>query len=431
MLGGWIVAGVTVPDHVVVVGAGFVGLSTAWYLQEAGVKVTVVDRGGVAAGSSWGNAGWLTPALTLPIAEPAIFKNGLKMMLDPASPLYIPLKADAKLLRFLIGFAWHSTPRKWEEAMRVYSEIGATGLDAFDEIAQATTAGPGVQELTKPADPFLTGFTSLKDRDGLLHEFEMIEKTGGEVDYELLTGDELRGIEPTLSNKVAAGVAIKNQRYLNPPKFMESLAESVVARGGDIIGNFNVTDVRDNGKSVTIIGSEGRSITADHVVLATGAWMTDMAKKFGVNVVVQAGRGYSFTVEPEDMPTHPIYFPAQRVACTPLGDRFRIAGTMEFRDVNHKLEPKRIEAIVAAATPVYKGINWENRKEEWVGGRPCTADGMPLVGQTGSARVSVGGGHGMWGVALGPLTGKILAAQITGQQAPSIARHFNPLRKGF
>ncbi|HCJ53899.1 MULTISPECIES: NAD(P)/FAD-dependent oxidoreductase [Glutamicibacter] len=431
MLGGWIVAGVTVPDHVVVVGAGFVGLSTAWYLQEAGVKVTVVDRGGVAAGSSWGNAGWLTPALTLPIAEPAIFKNGLKMMLDPASPLYIPLKADAKLLRFLIGFAWHSTPKKWEEAMRVYSEIGATGLDAFDEIAQATTAGPGVQELTKPADPFLTGFTSLKDRDGLLHEFEMIEKTGGEVDYELLTGDELRGIEPTLSNKVAAGVAIKNQRYLNPPKFMESLAESVVARGGDIIGNFNVTDVRDNGKSVTIIGSEGRSITADHVVLATGAWMTDMANKFGVNVVVQAGRGYSFTVEPEDMPTHPIYFPAQRVACTPLGDRFRIAGTMEFRDVNHKLEPKRIEAIVAAATPVYKGINWENRKEEWVGGRPCTADGMPLVGQTGSARVSVGGGHGMWGVALGPLTGKILAAQITGQQAPSIARHFNPLRKGF
>ncbi|MCZ4149541.1 amino acid dehydrogenase, partial [Escherichia coli] len=178
---------------------------------------------------------------------------------------------------------------------------------------------------------------------------------------------------------------IKNQRYINPPKFMDSLAESVIARGGDIIGAFNVTDVRDNGGSVTVIGSEGRAITADHVVLATGAWMTDMASKFGVNVVVQAGRGYSFTVEPEDMPTHPIYFPTQRVACTPLGDRFRIAGTMEFRDANHKLEPKRIEAIVAAATPVYKGINWENRKEEWVGGRPCTADGLPLIGQTASS----------------------------------------------
>ncbi|HAY42697.1 MAG TPA: amino acid dehydrogenase [Micrococcaceae bacterium] len=419
------------PDHVVIVGAGFVGLSTAWYLQEAGVKVTVVDRGGVASGSSWGNAGWLTPALTLPIAEPSIFSSGLKMMFDPASPLYIPLKADGKLLRFLLGFTWHSTPKKWEEAMRIYSEIGTHGLDAFDEISEGTSAGPGVAEKTKPADPFLTGFTSFKDRDALLHEFEMIQKTGGSVDYELLSGDELRAIEPTLSNNVAAGVAIKNQRYINPPKFMESLAESVVARGGDIIGSFNVTDVRDNGGSVTVIGSEGRAITADHVVMATGAWMTDLAKKFGVNVVVQAGRGYSFTVEPESMPTHPIYFPSQRVACTPLGDRFRIAGTMEFRDVNHKLEPKRIEAIVAAAAPVYQGINWENRKEEWVGGRPCTADGMPLVGQTSSPRVSVGGGHGMWGVALGPLTGKILAEQITGQTVSTLARHFNPLRKGF
>ncbi|MGP9526896.1 NAD(P)/FAD-dependent oxidoreductase [Glutamicibacter sp. AOP5-A2-18] len=424
-------AGMTAPDHVVVVGAGFIGLSTAWYLQEAGVKVTVVDRGGVASGSSWGNAGWLTPALTLPIAEPSIFSNGLKMMLDPTSPLYIPLSADAKLLRFLIGFAWHSMPKRWEDAMRVFSEIGVTGLDAFDEISQHTAAGPGVAEHSKAADPFLTGFTSLKDRNALLHEFEMIEKTGGTVDFELLSGDQLRGIEPTLSDRVAAGVAIKNQRYINPPKFIASLAESVVARGGDIIGAFNVTDIRDNKNSVTVIGSEGRAITADHVVLATGAWMTDMAQKFGVNVVVQAGRGYSFTVEPEYMPTHPIYFPTQRVACTPLGDRFRIAGTMEFRDVNHKLEPKRIEAIVAAATPVYKGINWENRKEEWVGGRPCTADGLPLVGQTRSPRISVGGGHGMWGVALGPLTGKILAARITGQEVPTIARHFNPLRKGF
>lgn len=141
------------PDHVVIVGAGFVGLSTAWYLQESGVKVTVVDRGGVASGSSWGNAGWLTPALTLPIAEPSIFSNGLKMMFDPASPLYIPLKADGKLLRFLLGFTWHSTPKKWEEAMRIYSEIGTHGLDAFDELAEGTSAGPGVAE--KPSQQIL------------------------------------------------------------------------------------------------------------------------------------------------------------------------------------------------------------------------------------------------------------------------------------
>ncbi|MDO5745881.1 MAG: FAD-dependent oxidoreductase, partial [Micrococcaceae bacterium] len=81
--------------------------------------------------------------------------------------------------------------------------------------------------------------------------------------------------------------------------------------------------------------------------------------------------------------------------------------------------------------PVYKGINWENRKEEWVGGRPCTADGLPLVGATKSPRVHVGGGHGMWGVALGPLSGKMIAAGILGKEKPAVARHFNALRKGF
>ncbi|GAA4366707.1 NAD(P)/FAD-dependent oxidoreductase [Paeniglutamicibacter cryotolerans] len=416
------------PEHVVIVGAGFVGLSTAWYLQERGTRVTVVDRGGVASGSSWGNAGWLTPALTLPLSEPAVLKYGLKTMFDPASPLYIPFSANPQLLRFLIGFARHCTPGKWREAMSVFSEIGATGLDAFDEIAESTDAGPGVKEKTVVADPFLTAFKTLADRDGLLHEFEGIRATGGTVDFDLMTGDEIRSLEPTLGHEVVAGVAIKNQRFLNPPKFMDSLAESVRARGGEIIGSFNVTDIRDIGSGVKVIGSEGRELHGDHVVVASGAWLNRLAKDFGVKRVVQAGRGYSFTVVPENMPTHPLYFPAQRVACTPLGDRFRVAGTMEFRDADHPLEKRRIEAIVAAARPLYTGIDWSERKEEWVGARPCTTDGLPLIGATRSQRVHVAGGHGMWGVALGPLTGKMLAASICGEATPSVMRHFNPLR---
>lgn len=416
------------PEHVVIVGAGIVGLSTAWYLQERGTRVTVVDRGGVASGSSWGNAGWLTPALTLPLSEPSVLTYGLKTMFDPASPLYIPLSANPQLLRFLIGFARHCTPRKWREAMRVFAEIGTTGLDAYDEIAESTDAGPGVQEKTVVADPFLTGFKNLKNRDALLHEFEGIRSNGGVVDFDLMSGEEIRTLEPTLGHEVVAGVAIRNQRFINPPKFMESLAESVTARGGEIIGSFNVADVRDLGSGVKIIGSEGRELHADLVVVANGAWLNRIAKDFGVKRVVQAGRGYSFTVVPEVMPTRPIYFPAQRVACTPLGDRFRISGTMEFRQADHRLEKRRIEAIVAAARPLYTGIDWDDRKEEWVGSRPCTTDGLPLIGATKSPRVHVAGGHGMWGIALGPLTGKMLAASISGAETPAVMRHFDPLR---
>lgn len=440
------------PEHVVVIGAGMVGLATAWYLQERGVKVTILDRDGVAAGSSWGNAGWLTPALTLPLSEPSVLTYGLKTMFDPASPLYIPLSVKPSLIRFLLGFARHCTPGKWREAMAVFSEIGATGLDAFDEISEGnaisrigragsingtgaagnnaatTTLGTGVVEPTKPAEPFLTGFKSLKDREGLLHEFEGIRAAGGEVEFDLLSAGEIRAMEPTLGTGVKAGVAIHHQRFINPPRFMDSLADSVIARGGEITTDFEVADIREHAHGVEVVDAHGRIQGADAVVIATGAWLGKLARKFGVKRVVQAGRGYSFTVVPEAMPTHPIYFPAQRVACTPLGDRFRVAGTMEFRDADHRLEPKRIEAIVAAASPMFSGINWEDRQEEWVGSRPCTTDGLPLIGATRSQRVHVAGGHGMWGMALGPLTGKMLAASITGDATPAVMRHFNPLR---
>ena len=414
-----------VPGHVVVVGAGMVGLSTAWYLQEEGVRVTVVDRGGVASGSSWGNAGWLTPALTLPLSEPSVLSYGLKAMLDPASPLYIPLSADPTLLKFLAGFARNCTPGKWRAAMGVFAEVGGTGLDAFDEIAQGSNA---VVEPTHPADPFLTGFASAKDRDALVKEFNVIRETGGSVDYTLMSGEQIRELEPTLGAGVVAGIEIRNQRFIDPPAFMDSLAASVTARGATIVGAFNVVDVRDTGTGVVVIGSEGRSLPADAVVLATGAWLGTLARKFGVKRVVQAGRGYSFTVVPEAMPTHPIYFPAQRVACTPLGDRFRVAGMMEFKDADAPLDPRRIKAIVAAASPMFTGIDWEDRAEEWVGSRPCTTDGFPLIGASTSPRVHVAGGHGMWGIALGPLTGKMVAAEMTGKTPPAIMRHFSPLR---
>ena len=115
------------PDHVIVVGAGMVGLSTAWFLQREGVRVTVVDRGGVAAGSSWGNAGWLAPSLTLPLPDPAILAGGIKATLSPSSPVYVPLTTNPRLLKFLADFTRHCTPSKWKAAMAVFNQANAAG----------------------------------------------------------------------------------------------------------------------------------------------------------------------------------------------------------------------------------------------------------------------------------------------------------------
>lgn len=408
--------------RVVVVGAGFAGLSTAWFLQERGVEVTVLDRTGVAADASWGNAGWLAPALTLPLPEPAVLRYGIRSMLTPSSPVYVPPAVDLRLWRFLVGFARHCTPRRWRAAMTVFAEVNRSALGAYDDLARG-----GVVEQTRPADPFLAAFASEDDRRVLVEEFRQVTAAGGEVDFDLLDGDTIRTLEPLLGDGVRAGIRLRGQRFVDPPRFVAALADSVRDRGGAVVTGCEVQAVRDDARGVRVVGTDGADRAADAVVLATGARLTGLVRPFGVRTPVQAGRGYSFSVRPADLPKNPIYFPAQRVACTPLHDRFRIAGMMEFRRPDAPLDPRRIQAIVDAARPLLTGIDWSARTEEWVGSRPCTPDGLPLVGGTRSARVFVAGGHGMWGVALGPLTGRLLADAMTGTPA-AVLRHFDPLR---
>lgn len=412
------------PAHVVIVGAGIVGLSTAWYLQEHGVQVTVLEKTGVSAGASWGNAGWIAPALTLPLPEPSIFRYGIKAVVSPSSPVYIPLSADPKLLRFLAGFAWYSMPARWRKNMATFAEINKWGVDSFDRMADG-----GVADKAIVAEPFLTGFVSERDRQVLEHEFAEIAARGGHVDYEKITGDELRAIEPTVSDKVTLGIRIAGQRYINPPVYVDSLADAVRARGGDIRVGVGVIGINDLGAAgVELLTADGETVRGDQVVVATGTWLGALTKKFGVKQVVQAGRGYSFSVKPEVVPTHPIYFPMQRVACTPLGDRLRVGGMMEFRPADAAPDQRRIRTMVEAARPLFDGVDWDDRQDEWVGSRPCTIDGLPLIGTTTSPRVHVAGGHGMWGVTLGPFTGRILADSITGNGNHELLKHFDPLR---
>ncbi len=407
------------PDQVIVVGAGIVGLSTAWFLQQRGVEVTVVERDAVAAGSSWGNAGWLAPALTMPLPDPAILSTGVRAALSPSSPVYVPFAVDPRLWRFLAGFLRHCTPRRWRSAMSVFNEANAQALAAYDDV-------PGAP--TKSAEPFLAAFDSAQDRQVLLDEFA---HAGGTVDYELLDADAVHRLEPLLSREVTHGVRIHHQRFINPGEYVGALADAVIAAGGSIRTGADVQRIVDTGNGAEVRLASGESLRADRIVIANGAWMSDLARPFGVKAVVQAGRGYSFTVRPWRVPSGPVYFPAQRVACTPLGDAaagLRVAGMMEFRSPDAPLDPRRIDAIVAAAGRMFEGVDWSSRTSEWVGSRPCTADGLPLVGATSSPRVFVAGGHGMWGVALGPLTGRLLAEQITTGVVPGLLRAFDPLR---
>ncbi|MEN3122771.1 FAD-dependent oxidoreductase [Janibacter sp. LM] len=411
------------PRKVAVVGAGMVGLSTAWFLQEHGVEVEVLDRTGVAAGSSWGNAGWITPGISTPLPDPAVLSYGIKAVISPASPVYVPVTTDPRLLKFLAAFTRNSTMRRWSLSMRALVPINGRALPAFDVLAAGGVTAPAHE-----AKSFIAGYETKAETEFLLTELQHIAASGQEVGFEELTGDEVRAAEPTFSDRIGAGIRLLGQRYLNPGEFVDSLADSVRARGGKIREGAEVTAITEEAKGVRLTISGAGDERFDRVVVATGTWLDALAKPFGVREHVQAGRGYSFSVPIEHEPRGPVYLPVQRVACTPLGGRLRVAGMMEFRKPEAALDPRRIDAIVDASRPYLTGVDLDDRQDEWVGSRPCTADGLPLIGATGSPFVHVAGGHGMWGMTLGPATGQLLAeTMVTGRPAPELTP-FDPLR---
>jgi D-amino-acid dehydrogenase len=416
-------SGLPAPRRVAVVGAGMVGLSTAWFLQEHGVEVTVLDREGVAAGSSWGNAGWLTPGIATPLPEPAVLKYGLRAVLSPSSPVYVPPSANPDFLRFVAGFTRHSTMKAWKKAMGSLVPVNDLSLESFDLLRDG-----GVQAPTHETHSFLAAYRTADERRTLLEEIEHIHSAGQSIEFDVLTGEEARAIEPSLSDEIGAAIRLRDQRFINPGAYVHALADSVRDRGGKILSGATVVDLVETGTGVDVVTAEGSRETFDSVVLATGAWLGTLARRFGVRRVVQAGRGYSFSVAVDHVPDGPVYFPAQRVACTPIGDRLRVAGMMEFRKPEAALDQRRIRAITEAARPLLRGADLDNRQDEWVGSRPCTADGLPLIGATRSSRVFAAGGHGMWGITLGPVTGRLLAEQmVTGRRIPQLAP-FDPMR---
>lgn len=408
------------PRSVIVVGAGIVGLSTAWFLQERGVEVTVVDRVGVAAGSSWGNAGWISPALAIPLNEPTNLRFGLRSLLNRAAPLQIPLNAGPALWTFLARFAANSRPSSWRRAVRANAPLSAESIEAYDVLVSNGVDAPVTDA------PITAIFRTSADAGRLLDELRRFSEAGRPVFGTELTGAALRERVPLASAAVAAAVQIDGQRFLDPGRFVTALGRAVVERGAALY-TMDVTDVAPAGDGVAVTGRDGATLSAAAAVIASGAWLSELAARW-VRVPVRAGRGYSFTVPVDGPVTGPIYLPDARVACTPLNAKLRVAGTMEFGDPDAPMVPARVDAIVAATRPLLDGVRWDERADVWVGPRPVSPDGRPLVGEVCPGTVYVAGGHGMWGMTHGPVTGRLLAEQITTGKQSTVLRELDPLR---
>jgi D-amino-acid dehydrogenase len=409
------------PRSAVVVGAGIVGLSTAWFLQEHGVAVTVIDRVGVAAGASWGNAGWIAPALSVPLNDPRMLRYALRSLPNRAAPVRIPPSVDPALWRFLMRFAANCRQSSWTRAVRANLTLNQECIAAYDVLVSN-----GVDAAITDA-PITALFRTPADAEHLLDQLQRLRDAGQPSSTTELTGAALREQAPLASNAVTVGVRINGQRFVDPGRFVQALGRSVVERGAEL-HTVDVVDVDASGDGVRVQLRGGPALTADVAVIATGAWLPALARRW-VRVPVQAGRGYSFMVPVERPVFGPIYLPDARVACTPLAaGKLRVTSMMELRRPEAPASAAVVDAIVDSTRPYLDGVRWTERDEIWVGPRPLSPDGRPLVGEVAEHRIYVAGGHGMWGMKQGPATGRLLAEQIaTGRQPPAL-RDFDPTR---
>ena len=408
--------------HVAVIGAGVVGLNTAWYLRERGADVTVFDKQDVGSGASWGNAGHIVPAMAVPLADPANLRLALASLYKKNSPVTAPRTLDRELIRFLVAFGKNSTHKKYIDSLREMMALDKVAISEFEHLE-----AKGVQTTRREA-PFTSALTHASAARYLLEEYAAVTEYGQRADISLLDGKELQAREPLVRECFNFGIQLNGQSLIDPPGFVTNLAQVLERDAVSIVRDCPISAVERTQGKLRVIKRSGQPETFDAVVIATGAWLSRLAHEHGVRAPIVGGIGYSMSVESPYQTRGMLYFPESRIACTAYRDRLRISSLMQMGNVDAPSRESSRRRLLRTAQLVLPQLHWESASEFWSGGRPLTVDGKPLLGPTATEGVYVNGGHGMWGITLGPISGKLLAERIFREGDPRTLEMFDPLR---
>ena len=409
------------PD-VIVVGAGIIGLATAYELTKRGLRVTVVDQQGVGAGASYGNAGLIGPWMCEPMVAPHHLAQGLKWVVTRGaeSPLQFRWSQLPAYAAWGLRTMTHCTERNFSEGKAAFDALGAGTWQLLDEYL---ADGVGWEE---HMDQFMYPF---------LHAAELQRKwqsTGDEMGARVLSGDEARDLEPTLSDDVVGGILVTRQfRTFYPPSQTTGLASRLGELGVDIRVGVTITGSRQSGGTLEALVTEsGECLEADQFVIAAGAWSGLLAKSIGSRIPLLAGKGYSITIQdPSPAPELPLFLVEYESVCIPYGDRLRYTGFLELSGVNEDPRPRRFAALRRIIGRYLRQVPTGSTEEEWTGMRACSPDGRPIIGRLpGLDNGWVGTGHWHCGMMLAPVTGVMLAEQILTGTSSVDPRPFDPAR---
>ena len=387
-----------------------IGVCCAYFLAKGGAGVILVERDEIGGGASFGNAGTIAAGHP-PLNKPGRIRRSLLELLNPKSPLYIPVRWDPGLFRWLWTFRTFCTDRHLSVSMGALAPLGHASLDLFDVLVESENLDCNYER---------NGYYDICRTDRGLREARHDAAMMRQYSYHPreMGGDELREIEPAILEGVVGGVFFPEAATCDPHRFVLELADRSVRHGARIETGRGVSEILSTGSAVNGVRLEdGEILAASAVVLATGSYSGDLTWRFGLQIPVRAGKGYHRDLELGDPGARLVgiacVLAETSVFCTPMVGFTRLAGTLEFSGVNHEMRPRRLEQLTTAAEEYLDGVRGALIRSEWCGLRPCTPDGIPYVGPVpGQSGLFVATGHAMLGLTLGPVTGKLIGEHV-------------------
>lgn len=399
------------PD-VLVIGGGVVGLSCAYHLRRDGASVVVVERGAVAGpeSCSYGNTGFVGTQ-SAPLAGPGVLSLGLRWLSSASSPFHVRARPDPDLLRWL----WHFRAACTEEAARAGAALLEDMKRRSMEILRELCAGGGLAS-TFSARGLVVAYRTPREFEKACRAAPSAATRG--VRLRVLDPAALAALEPGVEWDVCGAVHDEDAACLRAPEFVLELARLVEAMGVEILAHSPVVGFDAADGRVAAVRTGRGSIRPREVVIAAGAWSAQWARRLGVRLELQPARGYCVTAgRPRGAPRLPVLLSEGRVAVMPLGDRVRFGGTLELAGMDGAVSRRRVEGIRRTVQEYLPRLESTETLEVWSGLRPCTPDGLPLIGRAEPYRnLSIACGHGHIGMGLAPITGRLIAQIVAGER---------------
>jgi D-amino-acid dehydrogenase len=401
---------------VLVLGSGVIGVTTAYYLAQAGHEVEVVDRqSGPALETSFANAGEVSPGYSSPWAGPGIPLKAIKWLLMRHGPLVVRPKFDPAMWSWLLKMLRNCTSARYAINKARMVPIAEYSRDSLRALRQET--GIAYDERSRGT---LQLFRTQAQVDGTGGDIEVLKQFG--VPFEVLDPAGCIAAEPALAkvrDKIKGGLRLPGDETGDCQMFTERLAALCAGRGVKFRFGTAIDKILVSGKAVTGVATSAGLLTADAYVVALGSYSPILLRPLGLSVPVYPVKGYSITVpitNPNGAPVSTVMDESYKVAITRLGDRIRAGGTAEISGYDLRLHDARRDTLEHSVGELFPNAGSLKDATFWCGLRPMTPDGPPIIGESGIGGLFLNTGHGTLGWTMACGSGRVIADVITGRK---------------